>query len=133
MKEHIFRLQKGDDLKLSIEKYVDTNDIKAGIIITCVGCLYKAVIRNAGGIDSIIIEKDVEIVSITGTLSLDGCHIHMVVSDEELKTYGGHLKDGCLVNTTAEIVILEFDDYIFKRVIDEKTGYKELVVNKYPK
>lgn len=127
MREHVFRLQKGDDLKLSIEKYVKEHYIKAGVIVSAVGCLYKSVIRNAGGKDLITVEKDVEIVSITGTLSLDGCHIHISVSDEDLRTYGGHLKDGCLVNTTAEIVLLEFENFVFKREMDNKTGYKELV------
>ena len=94
MKEHVFRLQKGDDLKLSIEKYVEEKNIRAGVIISCVGCLYKSVIRNAGGKESVQLDKDVEIVSITGTLSQDGCHIHVSLSDEELKTYGGHLKGG---------------------------------------
>lgn len=101
--------------------------------MSAVGCLYKAVIRNAGGKDSITLEKDVEIVSLTGTISLNGCHIHISVSDEELKTYGGHLKEGCLVNTTVEVVILEFDNYTFTRELDDKTGYKELVINKYLK
>lgn len=133
MKTHVFRLQKGDDLKKSIEKYVYENNIKAGAILSGVGCLYTAVIRNAGGVDSITLEKDVEIVSMTGTLSLDGCHIHISVSDEELKTYGGHLKEGCLVNTTAEIVIIEFENYIFRREMDNKTGYKELVVSEHSK
>jgi len=129
MKEYAFRLQRGEDLKVSIEKYVKEKNIKAGVIISCVGCLYKSVIRNAGGKESIVIDKDVEIVSVTGTLSLDGCHIHLAVSDEELKTYGGHLKDGCLVNTTVEIILLELDNYTFKREMDNKTGYKELVIS----
>lgn len=130
MKEHAFRLQKGQDLKLELEKYVKDNKIKAGVIVSGVGCLYQAVIRNAGGKECIKLEKDVEIVSITGTFSIDGCHIHIAVSDEELNTYGGHLKDGCLINTTAEIVILELEEYTFSREMDEKTGYKELVVKK---
>ena len=128
MKEFAFRLQRGDDLKLSIEKYVEENNIRAAIIVSCVGCLYKSVIRNAGGIETITLDKNVEIVSVTGTLSLDGCHIHIAVADEDLKTYGGHLKDGCLVNTTAEIVLLELSNYEFKREMDTKTGYKELLI-----
>lgn len=130
MKEHAFRLQNGEDLKLSIEKYVKNHNIKAGVIISCVGCLYKSVIRNAAGKEVITLDKNVEIVSITGTLSPEGCHIHISVSDEELKTYGGHLKDGCLINTTAEVVIAELDNYAFKREMDNKTGYKELVITK---
>ena len=70
-----------------------------------------------------------EIVSITGTLSEDGVHIHISVSDEYGNTIGGHLKDGCIVNTTAEIVLNIFDNIKFKREFDDKTGYDELVIN----
>ena len=128
MKEHAFRLHKGQDLKLELEKYVKENEIKAGVIVSCVGCLYEAVIRNAGGKESIKLNKKLEIVSITGTFSIDGCHIHISVSDEELTNYGGHLKDGCIVNTTCEVVILELANYEFSRAMDDSTGYKELVI-----
>lgn len=128
MKEHAFRLKKGQDLKQEIEKYAENNQIKAGVILSGVGCLYEAVIRNAGGVECIKLNKKLEIVSITGTLSQDGCHIHLSVADEELNVYGGHLKDGCLVNTTAEIVIAELESYSFSREMDEETGYKELII-----
>lgn len=128
MKEHAFRLVKGEDLKKKIEEYTVSNNIKAGVILSGVGCLYEAVIRDASGVNCTTLKQKLEIVSITGTLSLDGSHIHISVSDEELKTYGGHLKDGCLVNTTAEIVILELDSYTFTREMDEGTGYKEIVM-----
>ncbi|MCL2367728.1 MAG: DNA-binding protein [Oscillospiraceae bacterium] len=133
MKEHAFRLQRGDDLNASIEQYVAENKIKAGVILSCVGSLYRSAIRGAGKEDSTILEKAVEIVSMTGTLSPDSCHIHISISDAELKTYGGHLKDGCLVNTTAEIVLLELDTYHFTRELDDKTGYDELVIKKLTK
>lgn len=129
MKEHAFRLTRGNDLKLSIEKYCEDNKIQAGVILSCVGCLSEANIRNASGVKCIKIDKDIEIVSITGTVSQNGCHIHISVSDEELKTYGGHLKDGCIVNTTAEIVIIELSNYKFDRTMDENTGYKELTIS----
>ena len=128
VKAHAFRLIKGQDLKCELENYIKEKDIKAGVIASCVGCLSKAVIRNASGKDCIVINKDVEIVSMTGTFSLDGCHLHISVSDEELTTYGGHLKDGCIVNTTAEVVILELKNYAFNREMDDTTGYKELVI-----
>ena len=74
------------------------------------------------------INEDYEIVSATGTLSMDGCHIHVSLSDVNMQTIGGHLKDNCLVNVTAEIVLAEFDEYEFFREFDESTGYKELVI-----
>lgn len=130
MIEHAFRLKYGQDLKKEIEDYTIKNNIKAGVIVSGVGCLYKAVIRDASGVNCTELNQKLEIVSITGTLSIDGCHIHISVSDENLKVYGGHLKDDCLVNTTAEIVILELESFNFLREMDNQTGYKELVINK---
>ena len=50
-----FRLTKGMDLKEQIEKYAIENKI-SGIILCCVGCLDKLVIRLAGGVK--ILEKE---------------------------------------------------------------------------
>lgn len=124
---HCFRLTQGSDLKKEIEEYAIKNKI-SGIILCSVGCLSKLTIRLADG--KSILEKDgkLEIVSITGTLSKDGVHIHISVSDEYGNTIGGHLKDGCIVNTTAEVVIKEFDDIKFTREYDKNTGYDELVI-----
>ena len=131
MKLHAFRCTKGMDLKQSIIDYQKQNNIISGCVLSCVGCLYQARIRVAGGQRIEDITNDYEIVSLTGTLSENGVHLHISLSDEKMVTIGGHLCDGCLVNTTAEIVLLEMnDEYQFTREYDESTGYKELVVNK---
>lgn len=124
---YCFRLTKGMDFKKEIEKYVISNKV-SGVILCAVGCLSKLTIRLADG--QSVLEKDgmFEIVSVTGTLSEDGLHIHISVSDEEGNTIGGHLKDGCIINTTSEVVLDIFDDIKFTREYDEKTGYKELVI-----
>ena len=128
MKIHAFRLTKGMDLKKSIEQYVVDKEMKSGVILSAVGCLYQVCLRTADGVTVKTINEDHEIVSATGTLSMDGCHIHVSLSDGNLQTIGGHLKDNCLVNSTAEIVLAEFDDIKFTREFDENTGYKELVI-----
>lgn len=124
---YCFRLTKGMDLKKKIENFVIKNKI-SGIILCAVGCLSKVTIRLAGG--EKILEKEgvFEIVSVTGTLSENGVHIHISVSDEKGNTIGGHLKDGCIVDTTAEVCLKIFDDIKLKRKFDENTGYEELVV-----
>jgi predicted DNA-binding protein with PD1-like motif len=123
-----FRLTKGMDLKAVVEKYSIDNKI-SGVIISSVGSLSHVAIRLAGVND--ILQKDgkFEIVSITGTLSPDGVHIHISVADEFGNTIGGHLKDGCIVNTTAEVCLLIFDNISFSREFDESTGYEELIVH----
>ena len=122
-----FRLTKGMDLKTEIEQYARKNKV-SGVVLCSVGCLNKLVIRLADGKSLLEKEGMFEIVSASGTLSEDGVHIHISVSDENGNTIGGHLKEGCIINTTAEVVLYLFEDIKFKREYDSKTGYSELVV-----
>ena len=125
---HCFRLRKGNDLKKELESFAIKNNI-SGVILCCVGCLDKLKIRLALAEDYLEKEEAFEIVSITGTLSKDGVHIHISVSDREGNTFGGHLMEGCIVNTTAEICILELEQFEFRREFDDSTLYKELTIN----
>lgn len=122
-----FRLINGMDLKKEIEKYAIDNNI-SGIIICSVGSLKKLVIRLADGKNILENEGAFEIVSITGTLSPNGVHIHIAVSDDLGNTIGGHLKEGGIINTTAEICLEIFDNIQFNREYDDSTGYDELVI-----
>ncbi|MBQ9988085.1 MAG: DUF296 domain-containing protein, partial [Erysipelotrichales bacterium] len=82
----------------------------------------------AEAVEFLEVEAHYEIVSLTGTLSTEGLHLHISVSDKEGRVWGGHLSDGCVIYTTAEIVLGELEQYTFTREMDENTGYKELVV-----
>ena len=125
---HVFRLFKGQDLKVEINKYVKEHNIEAGIVKCGVGCVYEAKFRLADG-ESIFSKKEnYEIVSLMGTVSKNGCHIHISLADNLGNVIGGHLVDGCLINTTCEVCIEELDEYKFNREFDENTGYKELVI-----
>lgn len=116
------------DLKKSLKSFVDSNYIKAGYILTGVGSLTQAKIRFADQINSINFNQRFEIVSLVGTLSINGIHVHIALTDKEGKTIGGHLDDGCIIYTTAEIVIGESEEFTFVRDIDEQTGFKELKI-----
>lgn len=130
MKEHVFRLANGDSLKESIQQYCLDHSISSAVILTCVGSLKHVHIRLANASKFLEKEENVEIVSLVGTISKGQAHIHISVSDENGYVFGGHLSDGCLVYTTAEIALGELEDYELKREMDETTGYKELVVSK---
>ena len=129
MKCYILRLKPGQDLKEERESFTIKNKIKAGFILTCVGSLSKACLRLA---DEYVkyFNKKFEIVSLTGTLSKDGVHLHLSISDNKGNTIGGHLKEGCLINTTAEIIIGCLENCLFTREFDSITGFKELKVSK---
>ncbi|HPH90606.1 MAG TPA: DNA-binding protein [Ferruginibacter sp.] len=125
---HAFRLKPGQDLKKEILQYVTEKQIKAGWIGTCVGSLTQYNIRYANQPEGNTGSGHFEIVSLTGTVSINGSHIHISVSDSTGKTIGGHLLDGNIVYTTAEIVIQSSDDFIFKREKDGSTEWEELKV-----
>lgn len=127
---HAFRLTRGQDLKKEIIAYCKKENIKAGVILSAVGCISHLHIRLAEAKDYIDKEECYEIVSITGTVSDTDVHIHISASDNEGKTVGGHLKDGTIVDTTCEVVMYELKDYIFDREADKETGYDELAIKK---
>ena len=133
MKEHVFRLTKGTDLKKSIANYCFKNNILAGVIVSSVVSLDKCVMRNAGATEIKEINGPLEIISLNGTVSINRIHLHLSVSNSELLVFGGHLVDGSIVNTTAEIVIIELDSYVFDKEFDESTGYYELLSTNFTK
>jgi predicted DNA-binding protein with PD1-like motif len=58
-------------------------------------------------------------------------HIHLSVADGAGTVLGGHLLNGCLVFTTAEIVIGDISsEWHFERKLDDKTSYLELSLEK---
>lgn len=132
MEQLSFRLKSGQLLKEEIVKMAKKSHIQAGVLLSIVGAFKNANLRMAGATpDNQIIksfEGPLEIVSGTGTISQDGCHIHISISDKDGKVIGGHLKDGCVVDITAEIVIGIFEDISYKRVLDKDTGFKELEI-----
>lgn len=127
-KAHAFRLKPGQDLKKEINKFVTDHQITAGWISTCAGSLTQYNIRFANQPQGSTATGHFELVSLTGTVSINGSHLHLSVSDSTGKTIGGHLLDGNIVYTTAEIVLLSSDDLIFKREKDGTTQWEELQV-----
>lgn len=132
-KVYAFRLKPGQDLKASIQQLVQDKQIKAGWIGTCVGSLTQYTIRFANQPNGSSDSGHFEIVSLTGTVSVNGSHLHISVSDSTGKTIGGHLMEGCKIYTTAEIVIHSSDDFIFKREKDGTTPWEELQVEERKK
>jgi uncharacterized protein len=127
-----FRLRPGQLLKEEMELRSKEHGIRAGVLLSVVGSLQCAMLRLAGSTPDQPMERvwnePFEIVSGTGTFSEDGCHIHVSLSDGEGNLIGGHLKDGCVVKTTAEVVIGILEDVSFKRVFDKDTGFQELEI-----
>lgn len=127
---HVLRLLPGNDLRLAIEKFVNENKIEAGWIVTCVGSLTEYSIRFANQKKAANDNGYFEIVNLIGTVSVNGCHLHICIANNKGKTIGGHLMYGCKIYTTAEIVLVESGNYIFTREKDDDTNWKELHIAK---
>ncbi|MEO6671286.1 MAG: PPC domain-containing DNA-binding protein [Ferruginibacter sp.] len=125
---YAIRLKPGADLRKSIQAFIAEHKLKAAWISTCVGSLTEYNIRFANQPDPGSGRGHFEIVGLSGTLSVNGSHLHISVSDSTGKTIGGHLVDGCIIYTTAEIVIQSTDGLEFKRAKDGTTPWEELQV-----
>ena len=128
MTAHPIRLKPGQDLKKEIQQYVDQHQIKAGWISTCAGSLTNYSIRFANQSTAASDSGHFEIVSLSGTVSTNGSHLHISLSDSTGRTIGGHLIEGCKIYTTAEIVILSSSGHVFKREKDGTTPWEELQI-----
>jgi hypothetical protein len=132
MRTFAVRLRPGQDLKRELLALSEREGIQAGWVGTCVGSLSRVVLRLAGGVEHATREEPFEIVSLVGTLSRNGSHLHLSVADAQGHGSGGHLADGCTVRTTAEVVVASDDRLRFTREHDPATGYDELVVHEQP-
>lgn len=130
MATHALRLLPGDDLLAKVREFASERSIAAGCILTCVGSLSRAELRPAGKRDALMLEGKYEIVSLVGTFSADAHHLHMSISDEACAVLGGHVLQGCIVRTTAEIVMGELGNGVhFSRREDARTGFRELYID----
>jgi predicted DNA-binding protein with PD1-like motif len=125
---HALRLKPGEDLLLGIQRFVDERGIAAGWVASCAGSLTDWTLRFADKRDGSSASGRFEIVSLSGTVSQHGSHLHLAVSDGDGRTVGGHLLAGCRIYTTAEIVIGEARDLEFTRALDGTTPWRELQI-----
>ena len=128
MKTYAVRLRRGSDLLRSIKEFCVQNAIEAGVVLSGVGCVTRARVRDASGVTIVDIPEHMEIVSLNGTVSQTRCHLHVSFSKKDLSVVGGHLVEGCIINTTCELVIGEMENYVYDVEFDEETGYDELVI-----
>ncbi|WP_460623072.1 PPC domain-containing DNA-binding protein [Hymenobacter tenuis] len=130
MRTYALRLRPGQDLRKELLAFTTQHNMKAAAVVTCVGSLTTTTLRLANQEGSTVYQGHFEIVSLVGTLSVNGSHLHLSVSDSTGRTIGGHLLAGNVVYTTVELVIGELPELDFRRETDPTFGYKELTV--YP-
>lgn len=128
MKTLPIRLVPGQDLRLALEQTVRSQGCEAAFVLSGVGSLAPALLRLAGAQQAQRIEGDVELLTLSGTVAPDASHLHAALADADGRVFGGHLGRGCLVRTTAEVLLVLLGNWSFERTPDPATGFAELVV-----
>lgn len=124
------RLSPGDDLRRALESLA--GDGRARFVVCGIGSLDGACLRLAAQASGTRLDGAFEIVSLAGSLSRDGAHLHMAVADTSGRVTGGHVAYGNRVRTTVEILLADAEGYELGRELDPRTGYRELVARKRP-
>jgi uncharacterized protein len=128
MKTLAVRLKPDEDLRQSLKEFTIAHQLQAGFILSAIGSLSQAAIRFANQPKSEILTGKFEILCLNGTLSMHGLHLHGAIADSTGNVIGGHIDTGCIIYTTAEIVIGESENLVFLRTPDAQTGFLELEI-----
>lgn len=132
MKTLPIRLTPGQDLRSALEAAVHAQNCRAAFVLSGIGSLSTAGIRLAGAAQPTRMTESMEILTLSGTVAAagdkTGSHMHMAISTATGQVIGGHVAPGCIVLTTAEVLLALLPDWQFSREPDVATGYDELVI-----
>ena len=124
------RLPPGADLRGELEAELTRRQVRAAFVVAGIGSLTEARLRLAGRETPDRLIGDLEILTLSGSLSVDGAHLHMSVSDARGSVTGGHACAGCTIRTTAEVLLLLLPEHVLTREFDAATGYAELSIRR---
>jgi hypothetical protein len=127
------RLFPGADLRVALEDALRQLELRAAFVIQGIGSLSVAQLRFAGAERPTELQGDLEILTLAGSISLDGAHLHMAVADARGQVSGGHVARGCMIRTTAEILLALLPEHSFSREHDVRSGFVELVIRDEPR
>lgn len=128
MKTLPLRLDPGADLRAALSAALSAHGAEAAFVVGGIGSLREARLRFAGRDEPHRLVGDLEILTLSGTLGVGGPHLHASLADADGRVFGGHVAPGCIVRTTAEILLAVLEDARFTREHDAATGYAELVI-----
>jgi uncharacterized protein len=122
------RLAPGSDLRRALDEYLKVSELHSAFVVSGIGSLVRANLRFAGEAGEALVSGPLELLSLAGTLTESGSHLHLSVSNSSGGVIGGHACFGCEIRTTAEILLAGLADWRMAREHDEATGYRELVI-----
>ena len=132
MRTFPIRLTPGQDLRAALEAVVLGQNCRAAFVLSGIGSLSTAGLRLAGADQPTRLTGSMEILTLSGTIAAGAektaSHMHMAIATATGQVLGGHVAPGCIVLTTAEVLLALLPDWQFTRDPDVQTGYDELVI-----
>lgn len=130
------RFFEDEDLLETIASAAKQNNVNSAFFFL-IGTLKKAVLGyyQKGEYERIEKPGPLEIASCMGNISVKEedelvVHGHIVVSDSKGEAFGGHILPGCLVDATAEFVLVEMESGTLRRQLDIKRNLYLLSLGK---
>ncbi len=98
------KLAPGSDLRLSLEELAQRDGI-SGFVLGVVGNLTKVSFQCPGQAEPTVLEGDLEVITLNGTFSPEGVHLHLSLSDGACQVWGGHLEPGTFVQKGVDLLV----------------------------
>ena len=98
------KLAPGSDLRLSLEMLAKRDGF-SGFVLGVVGNLTKASFQCPGQAEPTVLAGDLEIITLNGTFSPEGVHLHLSLSDGACQVWGGHLEPSTIVQKGVDLLI----------------------------
>lgn len=97
-------LEAGADLRGSLEDLA-LEQQATGFVLSVVGNMSQACFACPGQPESTVLRGELEIITLQGTVSPSGVHLHLSFSDPGCQVWGGHLEHGSLVLKGADLLV----------------------------
>ncbi|MGP6206956.1 PPC domain-containing DNA-binding protein [Cuniculiplasma sp. SKW3] len=128
----VVKLEAEDDIIESLKDVISKENVKAGFVFSGIGGAHHVEVGALKGKTHVkeILEEQMEILSISGSVSEDDpiLHLHISLAGVSHHAFGGHLFSG-KAYPFAEIVIKRFDKIKMKRELNENSSFRELVLS----
>ncbi|QJW85700.1 DNA-binding protein [Ramlibacter terrae] len=124
MRELVLRLSPGADLRRAIEAQCREALPEGGFVLGGIGSLQDPVLRLADRDDATTWPGPFEILTLTGTVTPEGAHLHASIASATGQVFGGHVVEGNLVRTAAEVLVVGLAQWRLARELDAGTGYR---------
>ncbi|MGC4047449.1 MAG: DNA-binding protein [Armatimonas sp.] len=122
------RLNPGNDLRAALDNLRAEQNWPGAFVLSGIGSLTVARLRLAGCSEATEWIGDLELLTLAGTLTSDGSHLHASIANTVGQVLGGHVLPGCIIRTTAEILIAPLTTPLHRKP-DPNTGYLELTTD----